>query len=160
MFCWWRRGWNVGAESLGQQSKDFCAVGFDALVERWDKYINVGEGFFPGSNITCFTFDIHLWPIYWLSLIVVILISQFISISYFLMCLLFAAARTFGTNAIHNSISQPTCYSDSVVWSADTFSSSSSSCPRISAPWFWHTFTRTSTYRIVHAPHTPHSRYM
>jgi hypothetical protein len=25
--------------------------------------------FFPGSNITCFTFHIHLWPIYWLSLV-------------------------------------------------------------------------------------------
>jgi hypothetical protein len=24
--------------------------------------------FFPGSNITCFTIYIHLWPIYWLSL--------------------------------------------------------------------------------------------
>jgi hypothetical protein len=23
--------------------------------------------FFPGSNITCFTFYIHLWPVYWLS---------------------------------------------------------------------------------------------
>jgi hypothetical protein len=28
---------------LGQQSKDFYAVGFDALVKRWDKWINVGE---------------------------------------------------------------------------------------------------------------------
>jgi hypothetical protein len=25
--------------------------------------------FFLGSNITCFTFYIHLWPIYWLSII-------------------------------------------------------------------------------------------
>jgi hypothetical protein len=30
---------------------------------RWE--INV----FSGSNITCFTFYIHLWPIYWLSLV-------------------------------------------------------------------------------------------
>jgi hypothetical protein len=39
---------------------------FDALVNRWDKNINVGGGyiekymFFPASNITCFTFCIHL----------------------------------------------------------------------------------------------------
>jgi hypothetical protein len=28
-----------------QKSKDFCAVGFDALVKRWDKCIDVGGGF-------------------------------------------------------------------------------------------------------------------
>jgi hypothetical protein len=43
---------------LRQQSKDFYAAGFNALVKRWDKCIKVGEGyvekcfFFPGSNIT------------------------------------------------------------------------------------------------------------
>jgi hypothetical protein len=25
-----------------QQTEDFCAAGFDALVKRWDKCINVG----------------------------------------------------------------------------------------------------------------------
>jgi hypothetical protein len=30
---------------LRQQSKDFCAAGFDALVKRWDRCINVGEGY-------------------------------------------------------------------------------------------------------------------
>jgi hypothetical protein len=29
---------------LRKQSKDSCAAGFDALVKRWDKYINVGGG--------------------------------------------------------------------------------------------------------------------
>jgi histone-lysine N-methyltransferase SETMAR len=29
----------------GQESKDFYAAGFDALVKRWDKYINVGGGY-------------------------------------------------------------------------------------------------------------------
>jgi hypothetical protein len=29
---------------LRQQSKDFYAAGFDALVKRWDKYTNVGGG--------------------------------------------------------------------------------------------------------------------
>jgi hypothetical protein len=28
-----------------QQSKDFYAAGFDGLVNRWDKCINVGGGF-------------------------------------------------------------------------------------------------------------------
>jgi hypothetical protein len=30
---------------LRQQSEDFYAAGFDALVKRWDKYINVGGGY-------------------------------------------------------------------------------------------------------------------
>jgi hypothetical protein len=30
---------------LRQQSKDFHVVGFDALVKRWDKCINVGGGY-------------------------------------------------------------------------------------------------------------------
>jgi hypothetical protein len=51
---------------LRQQSKYFYAAGFDILVKRWDKCIIVGGGyvekqmFFPGSNITCFTFHIYL----------------------------------------------------------------------------------------------------
>jgi hypothetical protein len=31
---------------LRQQSKEFYAAGFEALVKRCDKYINVGEGYF------------------------------------------------------------------------------------------------------------------
>jgi hypothetical protein len=30
---------------LRQQSKDIDAAGFDALVKRWDKCINVGGGY-------------------------------------------------------------------------------------------------------------------
>jgi hypothetical protein len=30
---------------LRQQSKDFYSVGFNALVKRWDKCINVGGGY-------------------------------------------------------------------------------------------------------------------
>jgi histone-lysine N-methyltransferase SETMAR len=30
---------------LRQQSKDFCAAGFDALVKRWDKFVNVGGAY-------------------------------------------------------------------------------------------------------------------
>jgi hypothetical protein len=50
---------------LRQQSEDFYAVGFDALVKRLDKCIIVGGGYiekqmlFPGLNITRFTFCIH-----------------------------------------------------------------------------------------------------
>jgi hypothetical protein len=33
---------------------------------RTHRELNV---FFPGSNITCSTFHIHLWPIYWLSFV-------------------------------------------------------------------------------------------
>jgi hypothetical protein len=45
---------------LRQQSKDSCVAGFDALVKRWDKCINIDGGyvekkmFLPDSNITCF----------------------------------------------------------------------------------------------------------
>jgi hypothetical protein len=51
---------------LRQQSKHFYAADFEALVKHWDKCISVGGGyvekqmFFPGSNITCFTFYIRL----------------------------------------------------------------------------------------------------
>jgi hypothetical protein len=31
---------------LRQQSKDFYAEGFDALLKRWDKCISVGGGYF------------------------------------------------------------------------------------------------------------------
>jgi hypothetical protein len=30
---------------LRQQSKVFCAAGFEAVVKRWDKCINVGGGY-------------------------------------------------------------------------------------------------------------------
>jgi hypothetical protein len=30
---------------LRQQGKDFCVAGFDAVVKRWDKCINVGGGY-------------------------------------------------------------------------------------------------------------------
>jgi hypothetical protein len=45
--------------------KNFNVAGFDALVKRWDKCIDVGEDMsrnkcFPGSNITCFKFYIYL----------------------------------------------------------------------------------------------------
>jgi hypothetical protein len=51
---------------LRQQSKELYAAGFGAVVKRWDKCMYVGGGyvekqmFLLCSNITCFTFYIHL----------------------------------------------------------------------------------------------------
>jgi hypothetical protein len=36
------------------------------MYQCWWRIFHEINGF-PGSNITCFTFYIHLWPIYWLS---------------------------------------------------------------------------------------------
>jgi hypothetical protein len=36
---------------------------------RWRICREINTYFFPGSNITCFTFYIRLWPIYWLTLL-------------------------------------------------------------------------------------------
>jgi hypothetical protein len=35
----------VVRKQLRQKSEDFYAAGFDALVKRWDKCINVGGGY-------------------------------------------------------------------------------------------------------------------
>jgi hypothetical protein len=59
---------------LRQQSKRFPCCGFrrtgkimGKVYHCWWRYVE--KCFFPGSNITRFTFHIHLWPIYWLSLV-------------------------------------------------------------------------------------------
>jgi hypothetical protein len=54
---WWR-GWNGGAKWLRQQSKDVYDAGFDALVARWDKCIDVGGGY--GENFF-FRFEYHMF---------------------------------------------------------------------------------------------------
>jgi hypothetical protein len=41
-FSWQRRGWNGGAEVARTTVKWLYAAGFDALIKRWDNYINVG----------------------------------------------------------------------------------------------------------------------
>jgi hypothetical protein len=41
---------------MRQQSKNFCAVGFDTLVKRWVEDMSRNKCFFPGSTITCFIF--------------------------------------------------------------------------------------------------------
>jgi hypothetical protein len=60
---------------LRQQSKGFCAVGFNGLVNSGTSISMLVEDmsrnkwFLPGLNITCFTFYIRLWPTYWFSLV-------------------------------------------------------------------------------------------
>jgi hypothetical protein len=43
---------------LRQQSKDFYAAGFDELVKRWDKCINVGGGYVE-KQLFFFKFEYH-----------------------------------------------------------------------------------------------------
>jgi hypothetical protein len=72
---------------LRQQSKINYVAGFDALVKRWDKLVE------DMSRDKCFSqvrisyvlrFYIHLWPIYWLSLVLYERISlKFSGISIF-----------------------------------------------------------------------------
>jgi hypothetical protein len=74
-FRWWRRDWNKGAKVEQTTVKRLLRCRFRCTGEAmrqvyqcWWKIcreLNVS----PGSNITCLTFYIHLWPIYWLSLV-------------------------------------------------------------------------------------------
>jgi hypothetical protein len=76
-FCWLWRGWNGGAEVAETTVKRLPCCGFwhactvmGQVYQCWwriCKEINVF--FFWCSNITWFTFYVHLWPVYWLSLI-------------------------------------------------------------------------------------------
>jgi hypothetical protein len=47
---------------LRQQSKDFYAAGFDALVNRRDKCINVGGGYVEKYLIKCFS-QVRISPV-------------------------------------------------------------------------------------------------
>jgi hypothetical protein len=63
---------------LRQQWKGFHAAGVEALVKRWDKCVNVGgeevdKWYFGKVGISRFTFYIHLWLAYWLSLVIMAL---------------------------------------------------------------------------------------
>jgi hypothetical protein len=75
MFRWWRISWNGGAEVAETTVKRLYVAGIEALVNRWDKCINVVGGYFEkkmlssGSNTTYFIFVVHLWPTYWPSLL-------------------------------------------------------------------------------------------
>jgi hypothetical protein len=46
---------------LRQQSKDFCTAGFDALVKRWDKCINVGGGYVEKYMFVFPRFEYHMF---------------------------------------------------------------------------------------------------
>jgi hypothetical protein len=41
----------------------------EQVYQCWWRICREINIFLPGSNIICFTFYIHLWPIYWLSLV-------------------------------------------------------------------------------------------
>jgi hypothetical protein len=73
-FRWWRRGWNGGGEVAETTVKRLLCRGFrrpgkamGPVHQCWWRICREINIFFPGSNITCFTFYFHL--IYWLSLI-------------------------------------------------------------------------------------------
>jgi hypothetical protein len=78
-FRWWRIDWNGGVEVAETRVKIllFCRFrrtgnAMGQVYQCWWRIcreINV----FTVSNITCFTFYIHLWPVAWLSLVVSIL---------------------------------------------------------------------------------------
>jgi hypothetical protein len=83
-FRWWWRGWNRGAEVVETTVKRllcwvFRRTGkamrqvYSMLVEDMSRNIC----FFSGSNITCCIFYIHLWAIYWLSLVCMLYIQSF-----------------------------------------------------------------------------------
>jgi hypothetical protein len=75
-FRWWWTGWNGVAEVAQTTVKRLLHCRFwhtgkaivQVLVENMSRY----KCLFPGSNITCFIFYIHLRPIYWLSLVSVL----------------------------------------------------------------------------------------
>jgi hypothetical protein len=76
-FRWWRRGWNGGAEVVETTAKRLLCCWFRRTGIRHGTSVSVlmevmsrNKCFFSVSNITCFTFYIHLWPIYWLSIVI------------------------------------------------------------------------------------------
>jgi hypothetical protein len=73
-FHWWQRGWNGSAKVAETTVKRLICCWFwrtgKGMGQCWRRLcweINV----FPSMNIT-FMFYIHLWPIYWLSLILLL----------------------------------------------------------------------------------------
>jgi hypothetical protein len=59
---------------LKQQSKDLCCRIWgtgEAMGQEYHRWWRICREIkvFPGLNITCFPFYIHLWPIYWLFLV-------------------------------------------------------------------------------------------
>jgi hypothetical protein len=57
MLRWWQCGWNGSGR---EQSKNFNIAGFDTLVKRWDKCINVGEGICREINVS-FRFEYNMF---------------------------------------------------------------------------------------------------
>jgi hypothetical protein len=100
MFRWWRRGWNGFAEVSETTVKRPLSCGFrhidktiGQICHCWWRICEHIKVFFPISNITCFTFYIHLWHIYWLP--VVTIVTSYTIGKYF-RC---ARRKIFGTSA-------------------------------------------------------------
>jgi hypothetical protein len=74
-FCWWRLIWNGGAEVAEATVKRLLCCGFrrtgKAMGQVYQCWCKICReiNFFSGWNITCFTFYIHLRPVYWISLL-------------------------------------------------------------------------------------------
>jgi hypothetical protein len=73
-FRWRRRGWNRGVEVSETTVRRLLCYGFrrtgkavGQVHQFWWRICR--EMFLPGSNIVCFTFHIHLWRIYRLSIV-------------------------------------------------------------------------------------------
>jgi hypothetical protein len=60
---------------LRQQSKDFYAVGFDALVTRWDKYINFGGGYVEKYKFSS-RFEYHMFNVLYASVIYLLILPR------------------------------------------------------------------------------------
>jgi hypothetical protein len=66
-FRWWRRAWNGGAGVAETAAKRLLCCGFrrtgNAMGQVYQCWWRICREIdvFPGSNITCFTFYIHLW---------------------------------------------------------------------------------------------------
>jgi hypothetical protein len=60
---------------LGQQSRDFCAVGFIALVKRWDKCINICGGYVE-KYMSFHRFEYHMFYVLYLFVAYLLTLSQ------------------------------------------------------------------------------------
>jgi hypothetical protein len=87
---------------LRQQWKNFYAA-MGQVCECWWRICREII-FSPDSNITCFTFYVHLWPIYWLSLVLTYVTSASTQIlTYEVFVIIFRFIRTVHFSLVLNS---------------------------------------------------------
>jgi hypothetical protein len=68
IFRWSRSRWDSSQKLLYCEFRRTGKV-IGHVSQCWWRICRAKNGFFPGPNITCFTFDIHLWPLYWFSIV-------------------------------------------------------------------------------------------